>query len=87
MWAQQKRVRGKVEGFADPVLLPLHISQLDTRSSSSRGGVTPAQSRPEGIAVYGPPSRNSESVHLGESLANPNVIVVDDNDDDGFGGG
>jgi hypothetical protein len=86
MFMQQRRVWDKLGGFADPFLAPIPISLIHTRSSSSCRGVTPAQTLPETIALYGPAPRNSQSIRLGEGLTNPNVILVDDDDDDGFDG-
>lgn len=85
MRKQQKRMQSGPGGFSDPFLVPTPVSLLDTGSSNPRRGVDPAQLRQEAIVLYGPPSRNNESVHLGQSLTNPNVIVLD-NDDDGFEG-
>ena len=86
MWKQQKRVQSELGGSADPFLVPTSISPLETVSSSSRGGITPLQSQLETIALYGPPVRNNESARLGQSLTNPNIIVPDDDNDDGFEG-
>jgi hypothetical protein len=87
VWMQQKRVWDELGGFENPFLAPIPISLIHTGSSNSGRGATPARSRPEEIALYGPPSRTNESTRLGESLTNPNVIVVDDDDDDdGFDG-
>ncbi|KAF9649296.1 hypothetical protein BDM02DRAFT_3114082 [Thelephora ganbajun] len=86
MWMQQKRVWDEIGGYADHWLhLPIPISLLDTRSSNLGSGATPGQPQPETAALYGPTPRNNGSVHLGESLTNPNVIVLDDDEDDGFG--
>ena len=85
MRKQQKRMQSGLGGSVDPFLVPTPISLLDAGSSSPRRGADPPQLRQEAIALYGPPSRNNESVHLGQSLTNPNVIVLDD-DDDGFEG-
>lgn len=86
MWMQQKRVWDDRGGYSDPFLgLPIPISRLDTRSSSSRGEVAPAQSREEAIALYGPPRRDNEFSHLGERLTNPSVVVLDDDENGGFG--
>ena len=85
MWMQQKRVWNVLGGYSDPFLLsPTPISLVDARPSSSYGGATAAQPVPGIIALYGPPSRNNESTRLGESLTNPNVIVLDDDEDGGF---
>ena len=86
MRKQQKRVQSKLGGSADPFLAPTPISPLDTESLSPRMGVDSPQSRQEVIALYGPPLRNNESSHLGQSLTNPNIVVLDDDDDDGFEG-
>ena len=86
MWKQQKRVQSKLGGSADPFLVPTPISLLDIESSNPRIGVDPPQSQQEAIALYGPPSRQNESAHLGRSLTNPNIVVLDDDDDDGFEG-
>lgn len=85
MWMQQKRVWDDRGGYSDPFLgLPIPISQLNTRSSSSCEGVAPVPSELEIIALYGPPPRNNESVHLGERVANPSIIALDNNEDGGF---
>jgi len=85
MWMQQRRVWNNRGGYSDPfLLLPIPAPVLSTSSSGSRKEATPPQSRPETITLYGPPPRNNESTRLGESLTNPNVIVLDDEEDDGF---
>jgi len=85
MWMQQRRVWNNRGGYSDPfLLLPIPAPVLNTSSSSSRREATPPQSRPETIPLYGPPPRNNESTCLGESLTNPNVIVLDNDGDDGF---
>ena len=86
MRKQQKRIQSGLGGSADPFLAPIPISPPDTGSSSPRRGVDSLQSRQEAIALYGPPTRTNESVHLGQSLTNPNIIVLDNDDDDGFEG-
>ena len=86
MWMQQKRVWGDRGGYSDPFLgLPIPTSTLGSRSSSLHEGATPAQPAPEVIALYGPLPRSNESTHLGERLANPSAITVDDDEDGGFG--
>ena len=85
MWMQQKRVWCNCGGYSDPFLgSPVPAPLLDSRSSSPCEGATPAQSRQEIFALYGPPSRNNESIHLGERLTNPNTIAADDEEDGGF---
>ena len=85
VWMRQKRVWLNRKGYYDPFLgFPILGSLLDTESSSSCEEDTPAPSRPETITLYGPPPRNNELIHLGERLANPNTIVVDDDEDGGF---
>ena len=84
MWVQQNRVWKARRGSTNPPPSPTPFSPPDIRSSSSRMRVTPVQPRPEVIALYGPPPRNNESVRLGEGLTDPNVIVLDDDEDDGF---
>ena len=85
MWMQQKRVWNELGGYSDPFLcLPIPTSLLNIKSSSSCGGVATVKSGLEAAALYGPPSRNNESTRLGESLTNPNVIVLDDDEDGGF---
>ena len=86
MWKQQKRIQSGPGGSVDPFLVPTPISPLDTGSSSLPRRVDLPQSRQETIALYGPPSRNNESAHLGQSLTNPNIIILDDNDNEGFEG-
>jgi len=85
MWMQQKRVWDSLGGYSDPFLLSTIPTSLQgTGSSSSCEGVTPTKSRQETIALYGLPPRNNESIRLGESLTNPNIIVLDDDENDGF---
>jgi len=85
MWMQQKRVWDTLGGYSDPFILsPIPTSLLGIRPSSPCEEVTPAHSRQETIGLYGPPLRNNESIRLGESLTNPNVIVLDDDENDGF---
>ena len=86
MRKQQKRVQSELGGPADPFLVPTPISSLDSWPSSSRTGVAPPRSRPEAIALYGPPPRTNEYARLGQSLTNPSIIILDDDDDDGFEG-
>jgi hypothetical protein len=88
MFMQQRRVWDKLGGFADPFLASIPISLIRTEPPSPcrDSKVTPAQPQLEMIALYGPAPRNNESTRLGESLTNPNVIVVGDDDDDGFDG-
>ena len=87
MRKQQNRVQSELGGSTDPFLAPTPISSLDTGSSSPRRGVDPPRSRQEVVALYGPPPRNNGSAHLGQSHVNPNMVVLDDNDDDdGFEG-
>jgi len=83
-WMQQKRVWGDDGGYSDPFLHPTHISLLEARPSSSCGGAALDQSLQDVTALYGPPKRNNESFHLGESLTNPNVVVLGEDQDDGF---
>ena len=86
MWMQQKRVWGDRGDYSDPFLgLPIPISSFDTGSSSSREGAAPVRSGPEMIALYGPVSRNNESIHLGEGLANPKGVGLDGDEGCGFG--
>ena len=60
---------------------PIPLS--DNGSLSSHGELTSGKPTPDAAALYGPASRNNESIRLGEGLTKPNVIVLDD-DDDGF---
>ena len=81
-WRQQYRVWSKEGGYEDPYLTrPVH--KLDTRSLSVPDGATPTQPRWETAALYGPPSRNNESIHLGKKPADSDsdsdaTTVVDD---------
>ena len=85
MWVQQKRVWCNRGGYSDPFLgSPIPGSLLDSKSLSSCEGATPAQSGPGIFALYGPPSRNNESIHLGERLTNPSTIAADDEEGGGF---
>jgi hypothetical protein len=69
MWMQKKRMRDDREGYSNPSLgLSTPASLPDNRSSSCHEGEVPAQSGPEMIALYGPASRNNESIHPGENL-------------------
>jgi len=78
---QQKRVWGNCGGYSDPFLgFRTPTSLLDSKSSSPCEGATPTQPGPEAIALYGPASRNNESVHLGEKLTNPNATALNDED-------
>ena len=85
MWMQQKRVWDNLGGYSDPFLcLPIPTSLLNIKSLGSWEGVATVQSGLEATALYGPPSRINESTRLGESLTNPNIIVLDDDEDGGF---
>ena len=86
MWEQQGRVWRNRESYADPWLsLPMADSVPDSKQSGSHGELTTSKPAPEVAPLYGPAPRNNESIRLGESLTNPDVIVLDD-DDDGFEG-
>ena len=90
MWKQQKRVWDSLGGYVDHYLLrPVPISPITDKSSESdeESDEEPVfvDSVPDSALLYGPVPRNNESIHLGESLTNPNVIILDDDEDDGFG--
>ncbi|KAF9789563.1 hypothetical protein BJ322DRAFT_543300 [Thelephora terrestris] len=86
LWGQQKRTQEQGGSDLDPSLFLLGpVSASDDRPSSPDQESTLIRSLPEMAMLYGPPPRNNESIHLGESLTNPNVIVVDDEEDGGFG--
>ena len=84
MWEQQNRVWKGRWGFPNPFPVPKLFSPPDTRSPGSYRGITPAPPWMETITLYGPPPRNNASVHLGEHLTNPKVVVLDDDEDGGF---
>ena len=86
MWKQQTRISKNRKSPSDP-LLSLHIpdSLLDGRSPSPDRESTPVHLLPGVALLYGPTPRNNESIHLGESLTSPDVIVLDDDEDGGFG--
>ena len=90
MWKQQKRVWDSLGGYVDHYLLrPVPISPITDKSSESDGesGEEPVlvESIQDSAPLYGPVPRNNESIHLGESLTNPNVIILDDDEDEQFG--
>ena len=82
MWKQQKRVWLDEGGYADYYL----AEPVPKLSPSAHDRVDPTQPQPETAALYGPPPRNNESVHLGESLTSLDVTVIDGDDDSGFEG-
>ena len=86
MWKQQTRISKNRKSPSDP-LLSLHIpdSLLDGRSPSPDPESTPVHLLLGVALLYGPTPRSNESIHLGESLTNPDVIVLDDDEDGGFG--
>jgi hypothetical protein len=82
MWMRQGRVwRSRGD---DPFLRPTQIPPPDDRPLGTQGELISSKQALEVAALYGPASRNNESIRLGENLTNPKVIVLDD-DDDGFG--
>ena len=90
MWKQQKRVWDSLGGYVDHYLLrPVPISPIADKSSESDEELDKepvfVDSVPDSARLYTPVPRNNDSIHLGESLTNPNVIVLDEDEDDGFG--
>ena len=79
MWKQQNRVWHEKGSYTDPWF----AKPFPEWSPSTHRGVTSSPSRPETTALYGPPQRINECVHLGESLANLGVPAIDN---DGFEG-
>jgi len=79
IWEQQRRIWSKEGGFADPYLTT-PVPELGAKSLSVHDGITPTQPRPETTALYDPPPRNNESVHLREKSASSGAPT----DDGGF---
>ena len=85
MWKQQKRVWDSLGGYVDHYLLrPVPASPITDKSLESDEEPVFVESVPDSAPLYGPVPRNNESIHLGESLTNPNVIILDDDEDGGF---
>lgn len=86
MWVQQMRVRANRRSYTDYwPFIPVSASALGNGSLSMSGEFIPPKPPAWYAALYGPASRNNESIRLGESLTNPSVTVPGD-DDDGFEG-
>ena len=86
MWKQQKRVWDSLGGYVDHYLLrPVPIFPITEKSLKSDEEPVFVESVPDSAPLYAPVPRNNESIHLGESLTNPNVIILDDDEDEQFG--